>query len=65
MNYTISYDKTDKDEACLVVTQPGGWFGAPETQVVKVITGEEATELFKKLTAKKVSLNGNSEGGAK
>ena len=65
MNYTISYDKTDKDEACLVVTRQGGWFGAPETQVVKVITGEEATELVKKLTEVKNSLNVNNGGTAK
>ena len=65
MNYTIAFDKTDKNEPCLVVTRAGGWFGAPETQVVKVITGEEATELIKKLTENKKSLNVNNGGTAK
>ena len=52
MNYTITFDRSTKGEPVLVVTRPGGWFGAPDIQVVKVISGEEAVELWDRLTKK-------------
>ena len=56
MNYSITFDRSTKDEPVLVVTRPGGWFGAPETLVVKVIQGEEAVELWNRLTKKDVEV---------
>lgn len=52
MNYTITFDRSTKDEPVLVVARPGGWLGAPDIQIVKVFTGEEAVELWDRLTKK-------------
>ena len=56
MNYTITFDKSTKDEPVLVVSRPGGWFGAPDIQIVKVFTGEEAVALWSLLTKDKTEL---------
>lgn len=56
MNYTITFDRSTKDEPVLVVASPGGWFGAPDIQVVKVFTGKEAVELWNRLTKKDVEV---------
>ena len=64
MNYTITFDKTTKDEPVLVVSRPEGWFGAPDIQVVKVFTGEEAVALWSLLTKDKTELQ-HKEGESK
>ena len=56
MNYTITFDKTTKDEPVLVVTRPDNWFGSSGMQVLKVIQGEEAVELWDRLTKKDVEV---------
>ena len=56
MNYTITFDRSTKDEPVLVVTRPDNWFGSSGMQVVKVIQGEEAVELWNRLTKKDVEV---------
>lgn len=51
MNYSyfISFDKSDKDVPVLTVFEMNG-FLKPTVKVVNVFTGDEATDLYNKLT---------------
>ena len=51
MNYSyfISFDKSDKDVPVLTVFEKNG-FLEPVVKVAKVFTGDEATDLYNKLT---------------
>lgn len=51
MNYSyfISFDKSDKDVPVLTVFKNNG-FLEPTVKVVKVFTGDEAIDLYNKLT---------------
>ena len=53
MNYSyfISFDKSDKDVPVLTVFEKNG-FLEPVVKVAKVFTGDEATDLYNKLTKK-------------
>ena len=54
-NLRISFDYKYPDEAALVVYNTiGGYFGDASVNVRKVITGEEAVELYSKLSGKTV-----------
>ena len=56
-NLRISFDYKYPDEAALVVynTVGGGYFGGePSVNVRKVITGDEAVELYSRLSGKTV-----------
>lgn len=55
-NLRISFDYKYPDEAALVVctVSGGSYFGSPELRIQKVITGEEAVELYSKLSGKTV-----------
>lgn len=58
-NLRISFDFKFPDEAALVVYSVSGGYGylggEPAINVKKVITGEEAVELYSKLTGKTVA----------
>lgn len=56
MNYTITFDRSTKDEPVLVVTRPDNSFWCSGTQVVKVIQGEEAVELWDRPTKRDVEV---------
>ena len=51
MNYSyfISFDKSDQDVPVLTVFEKNG-FLEPVVKVAKVFTGDEATDLYNKLT---------------
>lgn len=53
MNYSyfISFNKSDRDVPVLTVFEKNG-FLEPVVKVVKVFTGDEATDLYNKLTKK-------------
>ena len=53
MNYSyfISFDKSDQGVPVLTVFEKNG-FLEPVVKVVKVFTGDEATDLYNKLTKK-------------
>ena len=56
-NLRISFDYKYPYEAALVVCNVSGgssYFGSPELHIKKVITGEEAVELYSRLTGKSV-----------
>lgn len=55
-NLRISFDYKYPDEAALVVctVSGGSYFGSPELHIKKVITGEEAVELYSRLSGKTV-----------
>ena len=48
-NYFISFNKSDKDVPVLTVFEKNG-FLEPVVKVAKVFTGDEATDLYNKLT---------------
>ena len=48
-SYFISFDKSDKDVPVLTVFEKNG-FLEPVVKVAKVFTGDEATDLYNKLT---------------
>ena len=50
-NYFISFDKSDQDVPVLTVFEKNG-FLEPVVKVVKVFTGDEATDLYNKLMKK-------------
>ena len=50
-NYFISFNKSDKDVPVLTVFEKNG-FLEPVVKVAKVFTGDEATDLYNKLTKK-------------
>ena len=50
-NYFISFNKSDQDVPVLTVFEKNG-FLEPVVKVVKVFTGDEATDLYNKLMKK-------------
>ena len=48
-NYFISFNKSDQDVPVLTVFEKNG-FLEPVVKVAKVFTGDEATDLYNKLT---------------
>ena len=50
-NYFISFNKSDQDVPVLTVFEKNG-FLEPVVKVVKVFTGDEATDLYNKLIKK-------------
>lgn len=50
-NYFISFNKSDQDVPVLTVFEKNG-FLEPVVKVAKVFTGDEATDLYNKLTKK-------------
>lgn len=53
MTYEISFDKSNEDIPTLIVASSEySWFGQPGMRVINVITGQEAVDIFNKLTKK-------------
>ena len=53
MTYEISFDKSNEDIPTLIVaSNEYSWFGQPGMRVINVITGQEAVDIFNKLTKK-------------
>lgn len=53
-NYFISFDKSDQGVQVLTVFEKNG-FLEPVVKVVKVFTGSEAEDLYRKLTKNTIS----------
>lgn len=51
--YVVSFDKSNEDVPVLVVSRENYFsIGGPSIDIVKVITGNEATEIWNDLTKK-------------
>lgn len=54
----VTYDKSQEDVPVLVVGREGYSFGLnPSINVVKVITGDEAEQMYRNLTLKDPAVN--------
>lgn len=54
MIYEISFDRSNEDIPTLIVASSEySWFGQPGMRVIYVITGQEAVDIWNKLTKKK------------